>query len=503
MLALNQQPGNEQKKSRPKGTGYMSNWTGERSKDNRSGTNMSPPHTHLTEQRSTRPDELDPDRIQVPFENRDYIKHLRLALPELFSGANDPIQPSHSDTEGWVYLNLLCNLAQLHLLNVTPTFVRWAVSDISTKFQLSPDGRKIRWRGATEGARSARESLGNSSQRSAEPGDNVSSKKASESHQKRQQTGQSTGYGRQPVADSSKNLSKFGAQLSASSESFHYKPSFVHQHSFTGTSFPGETLTSFGPTEHRSLGESGWGLGGSGTSKRPKRRHDGAIIYYSGAPFCIDLAGDRDDVSSMTYMSSSGETRQETVSMMIQGSTRSTSGSSLAYKPFIARPRAFASVDVDVETDPGLIIHMPWTKERQYTKVRPLEPSGLGGVLPDDHFIVVVITARSKNDTSYTSCSQIQRLNSDQMSDSIINRLASASTSLPVPHTNNFTSLNEQRQVEIIYTSGRIKRLAPVPLPPPAIFFPPFSIGSSSEDDATEDMHDKTSSEELISRYAN
>jgi hypothetical protein len=56
---------------------------------------------------------------------------------------------------------------------------------------------------------------------------------------------------------------------------------------------------------------------------------------------------------------------------------------------------------------------------------------------------------------------------------------------------------------EIIYTSGRIKRLALVPLPPLAIVFPPFSIGSSSEDDATEDMHDKTSSEELMSRYAN
>jgi hypothetical protein len=66
----------------------------------------------------------------------------------------------------------------------------------------------------------------------------------------------------------------------------------------------------------------------------------------------------------------------------------------LAYKPLIAQSRAFASVDVDVESDPGLIIHMPWTKERLHTKVRPLEPSGLGGVLPDDHFIVVAVRLR-------------------------------------------------------------------------------------------------------------
>ncbi|KAH8178499.1 frequency clock protein [Sarocladium implicatum] len=453
MLALPQQPGSQQKNSRSKDTGYMSNWTGEQGKDNRSGTNMSPPDIHSTEQRSTQPEELDPDRIQVPSENRDYIKHLGLDLPELFSGASDSIQPSHYDTEGWVYLNLLCNLAQLHLLNVTTNYVRWTVSEISTNFQLSPDGRKIRWRGTPEGTRSAGESLGNSSQESVEPGDNeVSSNKAKETCRKRQQTAQSTEYERQPIADSSKNLSKFGAQLSAASESFHYKPSFVHPHSFTGLTSPGETLPSYGPTDHRSLGESGCGLGSSGTSKRRKRRHDGTIIYYSGAPFCVDLAGDRDDVSPTTYISSSGDTRQETVSMTIPASTGLTTGSSLAYKPFIAKPRAVASVGVDVDSDPALIIHMPWANERQYTQVLPLEPSGLGGVLPGDHFIVVVITARSKSDAPDTSCSQVQRLNTDQASFSIINRLASASASFPVPHANRFSSLNEQRPI------GRIRK---------------------------------------------
>src|SRR6478736_10420702 len=79
----------------------------------------------------------------------NYIRHLDLLSPDILPGQQS-IQDIHLNAEGWVSLNLLYNLAQLHLINVTPDFVRSAVLEISTKFQLSTDGHKIRWRGGSK-----------------------------------------------------------------------------------------------------------------------------------------------------------------------------------------------------------------------------------------------------------------------------------------------------------------------------------------------------------------
>src|SRR5690349_15516782 len=88
------------------------------------------------------------------------------------------------DADGWVYLNLLCNLAQLHIINVTPAFIRAAVSEKSTKFQLSPDGQKIRWRGGTHGTRFSSDSGNNSSKERSSDGDDSSAQSA-EGHGKK------------------------------------------------------------------------------------------------------------------------------------------------------------------------------------------------------------------------------------------------------------------------------------------------------------------------------
>jgi len=143
--------------------------------------------------------------------------------PELLAEQHN--QDVHPDAEGWVYLNLLCSLAQLHMINVTPDFVRSAVSGISTKFQLSPDGRKIRWRGGTEGTRFSSDSSGYNSQKSPSTDD---TEDGSDKKCKRQKTGRSTGDEFRS-GDSSQNGLKFDPGLCAPSESFHYKPLFVQQ----------------------------------------------------------------------------------------------------------------------------------------------------------------------------------------------------------------------------------------------------------------------------------
>lgn len=517
ILSNEQRERESRKKSNSRDNGSASNSNGDQTEGNSTGdTNSSPSQTALPEQRPTRPKDLDPDRVQVPSENMQYIRHLGLVPPELLADATRPSQDVHPDAEGWVYLNLLCNLAQLHIINVTPSFVRSSVSEMSTKFQLSPDGRKIRWRGGSENTRFASESSGNNSQRDVETGDSDGSNK---NKQRKRQKTTSTSNDLQSGGSSGKNPCNFVPQTSASSESFHYKPLFVQQESYNGGSSPEDTLSSFGPIEDSNVGESGWDQSGTGTSNRRKRRHDGAIIYYNGAPFCTDLSGDMGDVSPTTYMMSSGQTQQDEPAAFERPIPfRSASGSSLKYRPLSDYPHGFAEagkVDVD-GADPGLTadsgddvsdidFDMPWTNDQQYIEVRPLEPCGLGGVLPEDHFMVVVTTARPKVDSDGISHVRHRRSSTEEVTEGIIGRLETMSTSSPKPIGTGNATMPREKDVEIQYMSGRIKRLAPVPLPPPAIFFPPFSTNTSMSDEQgmSVDMSDSTSSEGLMSRRAN
>ncbi|KAF2402458.1 hypothetical protein EJ06DRAFT_474125 [Trichodelitschia bisporula] len=93
------------------------------------------------EQRPTRPLDLDPYRAQVPAENIKYIRHLGFSPPDA-----DTMLPQ-ADGHGWIYLNVLTNMAQLHTISVAPDFVKKAISEHSRKLELSHDGRKVRWRG--------------------------------------------------------------------------------------------------------------------------------------------------------------------------------------------------------------------------------------------------------------------------------------------------------------------------------------------------------------------
>ena len=514
-----EQNSRQSKKSRSRDNGSASNSGGDQTEsggngNSSGGTNPSPPNPPPPEQRPTRLTDLDPDRVQVPSENMEYIKHLGLVPPELLT---DPAEDVHPDAEGWVYLNLLCNMAQLHMINVTPDFVRAAVSGISAKFQLSPDGRKIRWRGGSDGTKFSSDSSGENGQNS--PDTDASDGSNKEESRKRQKTGHSTGDEIQS-GGSSRNASKFGPQVSGSSESFHYKPLFVHQTSSQEQTSMDETLSSFGPVEDSNIDDSRWGQSGSGgTSSRRKRRRDGAIIYYSGAPFCTDLSGDPGDASPMTYMMSSGQGQQEGHNDR-PSLFRSHSGSSLSYRPLtdkVPYPEPVSKMDIDsidmpgLSTDSGgdsaddLDFDVPWSDQQQYMKVHPLEPCGLGGVMPEDHFMVVVTTNRPKGEIG-PSVATGQKSRAEETTDSIIGRLASMRTSSPAPLASTATSKTQLPVVEIEYTSGRIKRLAPVRLPPPAIFFPPFSSDcSSSEGDmfGSEGDDELGSSDESSSRQAN
>jgi len=500
------------KKSGSRDNGSASNSRGDQTETagngNTSGGNPSPPNMSPPEQRPTRLTDLDPDRAQVPSENMEYIKHLGLVPPELM---HDPAEDVHPDAEGWVYLNLLCNLAQLHMINVTPDFVRAAVAGISTKFQLSPDGRKIRWRGGIDGTKFSSDSSTDHAQNSPDTDDTDNSKDGS---RKRQKTGHSTS---DQSGSSTKNASKFGPQVSGgSSESFHYKPLFVHPAASQEQASMDETLSSFGPIDDSNIDDSRWDHGSGGTSR--KRRRDGAIIYYSGAPFCTDLSGDPGDVSPSTYMMSTGQGQPEDDSAR-PAPVRSHSGSTLSFRPLSEKaPHPDPVSKMDVDNPPGLStdstddsedeveIDTLWSDQQQYMEVHPLEPCGIGGVMPEDHFMVVVATKRPKEEAVPPMVPPGQKPGLEETTDSIIGRLASMSTSSPAPLPSVVSSRSQSPVVEIEYTSGRIKRLAPVRLPPPVIFFPPFSSDESSDASdlfGSEGDDELESSSELSSRRAN
>lgn len=98
-------------------------------------------------QRPTRLQDVDPNRAQVATENMEYLRHLGFTPPDVLSGK--PLE----DGQGWLHLNLLVNMAQLHTLNVTPDFVKDALIRYSSRLELSGDQRKIRWKGGTDGTR--------------------------------------------------------------------------------------------------------------------------------------------------------------------------------------------------------------------------------------------------------------------------------------------------------------------------------------------------------------
>ncbi|KAI1291320.1 frequency clock protein [Xylaria venustula] len=470
------------------------------------GKNSSPQdNMEPSEQRPTRPRDLDPDRKQVPADNMEYIRHLGIVAPESepYFSARD-VSP---DAEGWVYLNLLGNLAQLHILNVTPDFIRSAVSEKSTKFQLSPDGRKVRWRGGDEGTRFTSDT-GSKSQTDRSGDDSDGS---NENGQRKKQKG-----------------SKFnlGTQNSNSSQDFHYKPLFVHKPTSLPegqTSFETDTSSNLQSEDSNGALHSKWDQSGisPGQSQR-KRRRDGAIIYYSGAPFCTDLSGDYGEVSPDTYDMTSSDDQQDQV---MQDSVqlhlvhrpyvnRSPSGSSIQMKPLSDSMLCSSLIDPksneDAEssfsdTDSGIEADFPWSDSTQQSRLTNLEASGLGGVCPDDHFVVIISTRRPKTATTHgddtdgdddddddissdgntsiaTRSRFVDRLSHDTAAsrgtaDSIASKVAKMSTKSPLMRS---SSSQKMWTVRIKYGKEKIRRLPPVPLPPPAFYFP---SGDSESDD--------------------
>ena len=231
-----------------------------------------------TEQRPTRPLDLDPHRAQVPTDNIEYMRHLGFSPP-------NPETEKVDEGHGWVYLNLLINLAQLHTFSVTLDFVRKALDEFSSKFEISNDGRKVRWRGGSSVTRSS--SSGDGSSKGVDTPDGQSPRKRPKLVRR---TSDKSG---------SSSLQQTGAMSRRTPDNrLGYTPLFFHRDSTDDGGSSSEEEDDDGSSTYPFMmaGDSTEMTSSGRQTTAPRKRkapNDGPIIFYNNARFCTDLSGDR------------------------------------------------------------------------------------------------------------------------------------------------------------------------------------------------------------------
>jgi hypothetical protein len=474
-------------------------------------------HPTSPEQRPTRPLDLDPNRVQIPSDNMEYIRHLGLSTPKLVPENSGD---AGSDAEGWIYLNLLINMAQLHIINVTPDFVRSAVADVSEKLQLSRDGKKIRWRGDTECTRLGSDSGASSAQNRSPQG----SDSLDEAGKKRRKA--NVGRFASVPIDVLDPVASVG--VSGPSDSFHYKPLFHHRSSPSwglvlsdeSDSPPGYSLGNESgriPRPHIWTGRSR-----SGSPCR-RRRDDGPIVFYSGAQFFTDLSGDRGHAATPLYVTSVGKDGDSNRTKDALGSDqrniarpflRTPSGSSLPFRPFKDYSKGPQSLQAGANRShtPELLtgnpkdldFSMSWSKDDSgpSPSLQVFNASGLGGTQPADHFAVRVETRRTKlpahkvvkpaRFSGQSLCSRrfghiISKSSLDSFRDPELNNTAESITS-GLTDLASFSSPPPQVPIsakELLvkteFISAHFVRLQPSELPEPSAY---YNATSSSEDES-------------------
>lgn len=321
------------------------------------------------DQRPTRPLDLDPHRAQVPSDNIRYMRHLGFSPPE--AGANANLADDH----GWVYLNVLTNMAQLHTINVTVDFVKRSISEYSDKLELSPDGRKVRWKGGASLTRTSSDGSPDDAAR----GSMVISSKSVDAPDTF------------PGTISNSAMKQMVNKLA-------YKPLFFRQEE-TSDSEEDESAAWTSPARIN-VGSGGMDSEGKPRSSPRRRRggDDGPIIFYNKAKFFTDLSGDthgsKIDLGNVRHYSNNrlrpvGLSRNAS----LDGDDSAERRGPLSKEGVIT----FDVVDTDQSSNSDLVTGLSRpassrTSSSEDIERSPIsfEVSGIGGVHPSDNFSINV-----------------------------------------------------------------------------------------------------------------
>ena len=362
-----------------------------------------------TSQRPTRPMDLDIQRAQIPAENIQYLRHLGLPSPQIHSA------PETSEKkDGWIYVNLLISMAQLHTLNVTPDFIKKSISDLSSKFELSEDGSKMRWKGGTDATRLSSDSgsmQGSSGSSPDQTGLQTDSslRISDEPHALwREQSGDSSEVPHGlPFAAPNPQVATSATrgaterttatpQILKSSSKFDYQPvRFLRQHSSqqddyldTESDYADWTTGVEGTTARESGSND---ISASGSNSWAKLADSGPIIFYNNPLFCTDLSGDR----QITITPNSGPPRR-TLGVLPPieergGAARNCHVSYFNTSDAETSPDEFRNVYATT----GLDLSPLSLAGEENTPPMDMEVSGIGGVQPTDNFAVRVRYTRT------------------------------------------------------------------------------------------------------------
>ncbi|EXJ60130.1 hypothetical protein A1O7_04282 [Cladophialophora yegresii CBS 114405] len=364
------------------------------------------------DQRPTRPLDLDIQRAQVAADNIDYLRHLGLSSPQFEDDTETKEQP-------WMYLNLLVSMAQLHTFNVTPAFVRKAVKQLSTKFELSKDGHKIRWRGGGPGAGSSRQESPESvpHRASDDTGDDggrrsgrstastLNNLSVSVSDHRVAPTKSSNASKMLHSTTNSSNPANVQASTTMSkstpSSSFNYKP-VVFQQRRPLLKARGSYLDSSSSYDGLSPDSSGIAHAlGRSSLKATEDAYEGYITFFTNPYFFTDLSGDKSPIpekgsNHKMFREALGIIRKE--SPLVDDTLRDARACYFL-SPRPPKRTSWPSNIPDVEMPTT-----PITSAGEYeTQPMELEASGVGGVRPEDNFALDVRIARIRNPDSNAS----------------------------------------------------------------------------------------------------
>jgi hypothetical protein len=356
------------------------------------------------DQRPTRPLDLDLFRAQVPVENMEYIRHLGFTPPHIDSGEAPKLG------HGWLYLNLLINMAQLHTFSVTPDFVKEAVTEYSSKFELSQDGRKIRWKGGVEGSKV---SSGSSSEHFSGDSPYGSTAAGNGATPFRDLQIEKSGSGEASLDPerSARRLAR--AQKQKEQDESSYIPLFFHREKSEEDDCYGYEMCSSNtsPFPPNLPGDSsGFDNSVMQNFSSKKRRNNGPMIFYKQVKFCTDLSGDFDAFPNHDPNTYNCMTTHPL------GIPPVSSSSPQQYDTGVRElRRAFDSTATDIDFEDGSrtcssIGDMGFSPEalRNDNGTDNFDPiefeaSGLGGVQPDDNFYITVRRSQIQSMTSSNS----------------------------------------------------------------------------------------------------
>lgn len=434
-----------------------------------------PSNEDIPDQRPTRPMDLDVHHTQAGFKHMEYIRHLQPTSPVRQSCASNL-------EEGWVYLNLLSSMAQLHTFNVTPEFVRQAIKDFSSKLQLSSDGHQVKWRGIAVSP--AQRTDAESSSAGCDSGSAVDCTDLNNS---------AGGGVRNYVSTLHKGLSSSNTNPTVTN--FEYKPLFCHElqsdddlylcdseegvatepvadatgvsNSFCASQVPNNTLASAGWTNE-----------------------GGPIIFYNKACFFTDLSGTQASSDEANYY----RYTQQPLGLCVNPGDMNID----EIDQFTKRPSLKNASSADSFSSREGALNFP---DMETLSVQPgeadiapvaFEASGLGGIQPEDNFVVDVEMRHSPRTRVSHRLSPFShpRANIRKVHHTIPSRSILAFRESDSGTISKACSTETQGQ--IISTTTRA--LPPSALPPASYVCLPFS-SSSSDASTSDESEDPTSAQ--------